>query len=80
MLVKVKRISRAFARGPRTHIGIITTKRPVMWIIRTMPSIKGSLVAKEVLKIIEKLITAIAKSVPCQALNSYFSSFRTIKP
>lgn len=48
-------------------MGMMTAKRPVIWMMRTMPSIKGSLVANDVLKMMEKAMTAIASSVPCHA-------------
>ena len=49
-------------------------------MIRTIPSTNGNLVANDVLNIIEKPITAMANSVPCQAWYSYVSLFKMIKP
>jgi hypothetical protein len=47
---------------------------------KEMSSTKGNLVAKDVLKMMEKLTTAMAKSVPCQDLDPYISLFKMIKP
>lgn len=64
-LVNLRRTSLAFPRGASTHRGMMTAKSPVIWMMRTMPSTRGNLVASEVLKMIEKAMTAIAKRVPC---------------
>ena len=47
---------------------------------RETNSIIGNLVAKDVLKTIEKLTMAMAKSVPCQDWYPYISLFKTIRP
>lgn len=80
LFVKVKRTSYALPRGAKTHRGMIIAKRPVMWMMRTIPSINGNFVANDVLKIMEKLMAAMAKSVPCQDLYSYCSLFKMIRP
>ena len=55
----------ASARGAMTQSGMMMANRPQTWRMRTAPSMSGSLDARTVLKIMEKLMTAIVRSVPC---------------
>jgi hypothetical protein len=57
--------SLAELRGPRTQIVIKMAKKPKRWRTRTVPSTRGSLRARSVLKMMEKLATAMMRSVPC---------------
>ena len=52
-------------RGARIQSGISTAKNPTMWMMRTIPSIIGSFLARKVLKMMQNAVMAITRSVPC---------------
>jgi hypothetical protein len=64
-LLNVVKTAAASPRGPRTQRVTITAKKPKTWIMRTIPSIKGSFFARKVLKKTENEATAQVRSVPC---------------
>ena len=70
----------AEARGAITHSGIMMANRPTTWMIKIKPSIMGSLLARKVLKRMEKVVIAMTRRVPCQRSNTYVAEFRTIRP
>ena len=79
-LLKSRNTERAEARGAITHNGMMMANKPTMWMIRIKASTIGSLLARKVLKRMEKVVIAMTRSVPCQLSNTYVSEFRTIRP
>lgn len=78
--VKVKRASVAVARGERIHNGTIMAKSPIMWMMRTTPSIAGNFLARTVLKMTQKKEITQTSKVPCQRSKLYVGLFKTIRP
>lgn len=78
--VKVKRASVAVARGERIHNGTTTANSPIMWMVRTIPSIAGNLLARTVLNITQNEVIAQTSKVPCHRSNPYEGLFKTIRP
>jgi hypothetical protein len=77
---KVPNTSLALLRGPKTHMVMKIAKKPKMCKTRTVPSTRGSLRARRVLKMMEKLATATMKSVPCHCSGMYESLLRMMRP
>lgn len=67
-LLKVVKTSLAGETSAKTQSTIRMAKKPQICRTRTIPSRSGSLDARNVLKMIEKLSTAQTMSVPCQAV------------
>ena len=78
--VKVRRASVAVARGERTHSGTIMAKSPIRWIMSTIPSTDGNLLARTVLKKTQNAEIAQTSKVPCHRSKTYVGLFKTIKP
>lgn len=62
-LLKVVNTSLAFARGAKAQSGIKMAKKPQMWTASRIASTRGSFLARNVLKNIEKAATAMMRSV-----------------
>jgi hypothetical protein len=62
-LLNVVKTSFAFARGAKTQSGTKIAKKPQMWTRRSIASTRGSFLAKNVLKKMEKAAIATIRSV-----------------
>ena len=69
--VKCNNASAAFVRGDKLHNGTATAKSPIMCMMRTIASTAGNLLAKNVLKIMQKITTAQTIKVPCHRSGIY---------
>lgn len=57
-------------RGAKIHRGMRTAKKPSRCIIRTIPSTMGSLLARNVLNMMQNAVMAMTRRVPCQFSNT----------
>lgn len=79
-LVNVPKTSEAEARGDSIQMGMMTAKKPTMWMIRIMPSTNSSRWARKELKLTQKAVVAMIKSVPCHRSEEYVVSLRVMRP
>lgn len=64
--------------GARIHMGVIIAKKPRTWRINTVPSTNGSFRARNVLKMPQIAVTAIASKVTCQVWGMKLLLFKII--